>query len=319
MLERAQAPDHGSAANAVSWEPGRGETSATAVDAPKCPACECRETKLYLVGERDPHRPIERPFRFFFCPGCRLRFQVVDRQEAAGLFAEVQQESHRRFAPPRQELRCDEDILCTFADMGSGRRLLDIGSGDGRFLSVARKMGFDCLGVDVSEGLARIAREKSGAPVLVGQLTELDLAEGSFDWINLDQVLSYVPNLREMMQRVADLLRAGGICRIREYDADSLSSRLKGKKYWMYAPTHVNVSTGNSIAALAQAAHLKVMRIVPGTESSLTSWLATERTRTLGKRLRDTVLFGLRRVRLFGVSIAADTVFYLRKPHERGT
>jgi 2-polyprenyl-3-methyl-5-hydroxy-6-metoxy-1,4-benzoquinol methylase len=249
-----------------------------------------------------------------------MRFQLVDRQEAAGLYAEVQQESHRHFdfRSLRQPLDFGDEVLRAFACMGPGRRLLDIGSGEGGFLAAARKMGFDCLGVDVSESLARIAQKRSGVQILVGQLTELDLPEGSFDWINLDQVMSYIPNLREMMRRVGDLLRPGGICRIREYDADSLSSRLKGKKYWMYAPTHVNVSTGKSIAALATAAGLEVFRVIPGTEATLASWLATVRSRTLPKRLRDTLLFGLRRVRLFGISLAADTVFYLRKPDERG-
>jgi hypothetical protein len=117
---------------------------------------------------------------------------------------------------------------------------------------------------------------------------------------------------------VGGLLRGGGFCRIREYDADSMSSRLKGKNYWMYAPTHVNVSTGKSIEALAEAAGLEVIRVIPGTESSLASWLATEPSRTLGHRLRDILLFGLRRLRILGVSVAADTVFYLRKPVARG-
>jgi SAM-dependent methyltransferase len=279
-----------------------------------CPVCECRETRVYVSGDQAPNRPIQRSFQFFLCPGCRLRFQVVSQEEAVGLFADLEEVSLRDYVPSRQELCCDEEILRGFARMGPGRRLLDIGSGDGTFLAAARKRGFDCLGTDVSQALARAARERSQVPVLVGQLTDLDLPVGSFDWINLDQVLSYIPNLREIMQRVADLLRVGGICRIREYDADSLSSRLKGKNYWMYSPTNVNVSTGKSIAALARTAHLDVIRVFPGTEASLASWLATQRSRAFHKRIRDTLLFGLRRVRLFQLSVAADTVYYLRKP-----
>lgn len=278
-----------------------------------CPICDCREARPYVAGEHDPHRPIRRPFQFFLCPRCRLRFQVVDKTEAASLFGEVQMESHRHFVTPRQELRCDEDVLRVFAGMSAGRRLLDVGSGEGSFLLAAKQMGFDATGVDVCESLAQTARRRSEAPVLVGQLTELDLPEASFDWINFDQVLSYVPHLREIMRRVAQLLRPGGICRIREYDADSLSSRLKGKHYWMYATTHVNVMTGRSLAALARSVNLELIRVIPGTESSLSRWLATQRHSTLRQRLRDTLLFGLRRIRFLGVSVAADTVFYLRK------
>lgn len=285
---------------------------------PCCPVCLGRQTRLYHAGERDLHRPIQRPFCFFYCPACRLRFQTVGQEEAAGLFANVQQAAHGRFVAARGNLCCDEDILRSFARLGPGRRLLDVGPGDGHFLAAARDHGFDCMGVDVSENLARIARQRSGVPVLVGQLADLDLPADSYDWINFDQVMSYVPNPREVMQKVAEILRPGGICRIREYDADSLSARVKGKHYWMYAPTHVNVFSATTIAALAKAAGLQKLRVFRGTEASLASWLATAETRSLRRRARDTVVFLLRRAGFLGWSVAADTVYYLQKPLRAG-
>jgi SAM-dependent methyltransferase len=238
----------------------------------------------------------------------------VSPEQAAGLFADVQTTSHGQFVPAREELRCDEDVLRGFAEMGAGRRLLDVGSGDGRFLAAARARGFDCVGTDVSEKLAGVARHRAGVPVLVGQLAELDLPDGSFDWINLDQVLSYIPHAREVMGKVAGLLRPGGICRVRENDPDSLSARCRGKGYWMYAPTHVNVWSGKSIAALARAVGLRLARVIAGTESSLANWLATAGRRGVRQGVRDTLLYLLRRTRVFNVSVAADTVYYLRKP-----
>lgn len=278
-----------------------------------CPVCDFPNARIYVEGERDRHRPIQRPFRYYRCPKCRLRFQNVEKEEAAGLFGDVEQKSYRQVVVSRQSLRCDEDVLRVFAALGPGRRLLDIGAGEGWFLRAAKQMGFDATGIDVSESLAKVARRISEVPVLVGQLTELDLPEGSFDWINMDQVLMYIPHVRETMRRIAQLLRPGGICRIREYDADSLSCRLKGRGYWMYTSTNTNVLSGKSIALLARDAGLEVARIIPGTETSLARWLATVPQSSLRQRIRDTMLFGLRRLRLFGVSVAADNVFYLRK------
>src|SRR5207253_2472600 len=143
----------------------------------------------------------------------------------------------------RRELRCDGDVIRTFARLLPGRRLLDVGSGDGWFLAAARDADFDCTGTDVSERLAELARRRSGAPVLVGELGDLDLAPESFDLVNLDAVLMYVADPRSLLRHIARLLRPGGICRIREFDADSLAARVKGKSYWMYAPTHVSVWT----------------------------------------------------------------------------
>src|SRR5207245_1825353 len=112
----------------------------------------------------------------------------------------------------------------------------------------------------VSASLAKTAAERSGAPVHVGQLTDLDLPKASFDWANFDQVLSYVPNPREVVRKATGLLRPGGICRIREYNPDSLSARLKGQKYWMYGPTIVNVWPPKAIRVLAAATILRVER-----------------------------------------------------------
>jgi SAM-dependent methyltransferase len=279
-----------------------------------CPACGCHGARLFVAGDQDRGRRIKRAFRFYLCSVCRLRFQVVAEQEATSLFADVQDTASFAELPGRRELRCDEDVLRAFRRLGEGRRLLDIGSGDGRFLAAARRQGFDCVGTDVSERLASLARERSRAPVLVGKLPDLDLSPESFDWINLDQVLMYVPNPRAVMQKAADLLRPGGVCRLRENDADSFSARIKGTAYWMYGPTHVNIWTKASVAAVAAAARLRILRIIPGTESSLANWLATARASTFRSRLRDKMLFLLRRLHFFCFSVAADTVYYLRKP-----
>jgi hypothetical protein len=82
----------------------------------------------------------------------------------------------------------------------------------------------------------------------------------------------------------------------------------------MYAPTHVNVWTGKSLRAVAAAAGLGLFRLIPGTEASLASWLATGRGRGLFGRARDRVRFLARKLRVFSVCVGADAVYYLRKP-----
>jgi SAM-dependent methyltransferase len=188
-----------------------------------------------------------------------------------------------------------------------------VGSGDGWFLAAARNAGFDCTGIDVSERLAEVARRTSGATVLVGELAGLDLPPGSFDLVNLDAVLMYVADPRSLMHQVARLLRPGGICRIREFDADSLAARAKGKAYWMYAPTHVNVWTGRSIRALGTASGLDAFRLIPGTEASLSSWLATSRDGGVLRQAHDIARFLARKIHVFNIRIGAETVYYLQK------
>jgi SAM-dependent methyltransferase len=239
---------------------------------------------------------------------------MIQAHEAARLYAELEDVAPSLQKPARRPLRCHENVLRMFRKLGEGRCLLDIGAGEGEFLAAASSYGYECVGTDVSASLAKLAAARSGRPVHIGQIVDLDLPPGSFDWANLDQVLSYIANPREAMRKIATLLRPGGMCRVREYNPESLSARLKGKNYWMYGPTIVNVWTPQAIAAVATSAGLQLKRVYAGTEASLTAWLATVNTKPAWRRLYEPMLFLLRRVRVLGVSLAADTVYYLQKP-----
>lgn len=59
--------------------------------------------------------------------------------------------------------------------------IVDIGCGGGRDLLVFHQRGFNAVGLDVSEGLANIAAEFSGCPVVVADMKNMPFASGSFD------------------------------------------------------------------------------------------------------------------------------------------
>ncbi len=279
-----------------------------------CPACASSETRLFFSGDSDRRRDIRRSFTYYLCDHCRLRFQETTPEEARGLYADVQETASILQRSGRKELRCEDEVLRRLSRLAPGRRLLDVGSGDGWLLAAGKKAGFDCTGVDVSERLAEVARRRSGVPVLVGDLADLDLPRESFDVVNVDAVLMYVANPREFLTRIASLLRPEGVCRIREFDPDSLLARMRGQSYWMYAPTHARVWTARSIRAIADAAGLKVVRTIPGTEASLANWLATQRQTSLWRRLKDSCSFWARKVQLFDRRLGAEIVYYLQKP-----
>lgn len=281
------------------------------VTSPTCPACGASDARPFTRGAADAHRRVERPYAFLRCTRCRLRFQTVTTDTAARLYAELEDVADHSAAPARSALRADEDVLAELARRTTGRRLLDVGAGDGYFLEAARRAGFDCVGTDVSERLAETARARAGVPVHVGQLQALGLEAASFDVVNLEQVLMYVPEPRPLLAEVCRLLRPGGIVRVREYDADSLSARAQGRRYWMYSPTRVNVWTRPALEAAARAAGLRIARVYRGTEASLASWLAAERRPGLRTTLKTAAQFAARRVGVGPIAVGADTAFHL--------
>jgi SAM-dependent methyltransferase len=87
--------------------------------------------------------------------------------------------------------------------------LLDVGTGTGQFLSIARE-SFTVLGTEVSESAVRIAKNKYGLDVKQGQVEDIHF-DTRFDVITLFHVLEHVPNPLSTLRRCRELLNSDGI------------------------------------------------------------------------------------------------------------
>ncbi len=94
-------------------------------------------------------------------------------------------------------------------------RLLDVGCGKGYFLDMARKRGWQIVGVDVSGKAVTFARDTLNLEVYMGKPKDVGLKEGSFDvatsWNVLDQSYDPLENLRETF----DVMKSGGLITLR--------------------------------------------------------------------------------------------------------
>ena len=120
-------------------------------------------------------------------------------------------------------------------------RLLDFGSGKGQFLAVAKKLGWDGIGIETEKARADFAKEKYRVKVL-NQFYETGLiGEEKYDLITLNHVLEHLPRpiatLKELLQ---ENLTEKGILYIEVPRADSWQARLAGKQ-WMHwdIPKHL--------------------------------------------------------------------------------
>ncbi|MCP4685029.1 MAG: class I SAM-dependent methyltransferase [bacterium] len=93
--------------------------------------------------------------------------------------------------------------------------LLDIGTGIGQFLDLARGYYSEVYGTEVSERAIEIAREKYGLEIAAGDLMEAKLpADVLFDNISMFHVLEHVPNPKQIIERCHSLLCSEGILTI---------------------------------------------------------------------------------------------------------
>ena len=89
--------------------------------------------------------------------------------------------------------------------------LLDVGSGIGQFLSLARSFYSGVYGTEVSTTAIQIAKEKYHLDLFAGTLENPALQGKVFDNITLFHVLEHVPDPRSVLETCHRLLNARGI------------------------------------------------------------------------------------------------------------
>jgi 2-polyprenyl-3-methyl-5-hydroxy-6-metoxy-1,4-benzoquinol methylase len=115
----------------------------------------------------------------------------------------------------RRQLLANAGELATMARAAGesrGRlRFLDLGCGSGASVRGAMDLGWAAIGVDIDPELVREGRATLGADLRCVSIIESGLPAGTFDFIKLRDVVEHLPNPREVLATVRDLLAPGGV------------------------------------------------------------------------------------------------------------
>jgi 2-polyprenyl-3-methyl-5-hydroxy-6-metoxy-1,4-benzoquinol methylase len=145
-------------------------------------------------------------------------------------------------------------------------RVLDFGMGAGKWARVARAVGFDTCGTDLSDDLLRDAAADG---IEVVNLDEL--AGRQFDFINTEQVFEHLARPREWLERLLVSLAPGGFIKISVPDGRDIERRLpamdwtapRGSRPYLIPVTplvHINTFTADSIANMGARFGLEAVR-----------------------------------------------------------
>src|SRR5262249_35203031 len=106
-------------------------------------------------------------------------------------------------------------VLDLFSRTLLGRAVLDIGCGPGWTSLFLARAGYEVVGIDISERMIEIARERgavenSPAEFVVGDMEELDLGRYDFDGALFFDCLHHCPGYAGALRRAHAHLRPGG-------------------------------------------------------------------------------------------------------------
>lgn len=101
-------------------------------------------------------------------------------------------------------------LLDRLVPTDAGWCVLDVGCGAGNLLARLGRYGH-AVGLEPSSDLAALARERTGARVLLGSMLQMPLADGGVDLACLFDVLEHVPEEDEALREVHRVLRPGGL------------------------------------------------------------------------------------------------------------
>jgi SAM-dependent methyltransferase len=144
----------------------------------------------------------------------------------------------------------------------TGGALLDLGCSSGGFLSTMKGPSWNLHGIEMSEDVARKAESSSGAKVFVGDILDAPYAPESFDAITCFHVFEHIYYPREVLAKVFEWLKPGGVFYAFMPNIDSAGGRIFGS-YWyaLELPRHLFHYSSTSLRKIAGSVGLEEVSI----------------------------------------------------------
>jgi len=142
-------------------------------------------------------------------------------------------------------------------------KMIDVGCAMGFFIDEASKRGWEVEGLDVSHFAVEYTKKTFGHTAYEGSLMDVDLPKDAYDLVTMYDVIEHVPDPQGYMNRVAELLKSGGIYELATPDVGSIPARLTGKRWIGYklADEHVYYFSVKTLTKMLDNAGFDVVHV----------------------------------------------------------
>jgi 2-polyprenyl-3-methyl-5-hydroxy-6-metoxy-1,4-benzoquinol methylase len=144
--------------------------------------------------------------------------------------------------------------------------ILDVGCAFGYFIEVASSRGWNAEGIEISAFASETAREKTGAAVHTGTLSNTMIDSASFDVVTMWDSLEHTLDPSAELQEVFRILKPGGYLFMTLPNAGSTSARLMGSHWYGFksAAEHNYFFSPHTIGRMLEKAGLRKMEVRGG-------------------------------------------------------
>lgn len=135
----------------------------------------------------------------------------------------------------------------------AGRRLLDLGCGTGEFLYEMAQADWQVRGVERDKRAAAYAIEQYKLGVIAGTIDKMPSVPNSYDVVTMWHVLEHLYQPHQMLIKVRDLLKRGGLLAIAVPNHQSVDARFYQENWVAYdAPRHLQHFNMNSLRSMCE-------------------------------------------------------------------
>jgi len=142
------------------------------------------------------------------------------------------------------------------------KKLLDLGSGTGDFLKVAKDMGYKASGNDISDHAVKQLK-MNGIKTYPGIISNKTLPKKSFEIITAWDVIEHLPNIQNAVKAISDALVPGGYFILTTPNTNSIDAKILGKNWYGYKkiPEHLLYFNEKSIEYIFKRNNLDIVVI----------------------------------------------------------
>ena len=116
-----------------------------------------------------------------------------------------------RYDGPNPAIEAETPVVREILSRAPRGAALDAACGTGRHAAHLRALGYDVIGVDATEAMLAVARDKvPDASFRLGTLQQLPVDDASVDVVTCSLALTHVPDLAPVVAEFARVLRPGG-------------------------------------------------------------------------------------------------------------